>query len=601
MGCSAAFHYELQAYRAHTQIQDLRISSQEALTATLVAQVSSLQSQLIAALGQIQALQARDPAHAEDPEDAYSSSTAKMASRRGTRTTPTTATTTTPMNDVAIRVLIAQGVADALAGRTIQRNTNLNDDRSQGSGSGITRPMRTTRECTYSDFLKCQPLNFKGTEVENQVKFATCTLHGIALTWWNTHVKIVGHDAAYGMPWKTLLKMMTAKYCPRNEIKKMFPKETDVVEKYVCGLPDMIQGNVMSTKPKTMEEAIEMANNLMDQKLRTLAERQIENKRKQDENFRNNQNQQQQNKRQNTGRAYIAGPSEKRESSGNANAGNNQRAIGANQKGTGCYKCGAHGHFKRECLKLKNKNHGNQGGNGNAPAKVYVVGNAGTNPNSNVVTGTFLLNNRYASILFDTVADRSFVSTAFSSLIDITPTTLDHYYDVELADGKIIRINTIIRGCTLNNLNHPFNIDLMPVELGSFNVIIGMDWLAKYHVVIVCDKKLIRIPWVKETLIVRGDGSNQGNETRLNIISCTKTQKYMLKVCNVFLAHVTTKKTKDKSEGKRLEDVPIVRDFLNDAPIARAPYRLAPSKMKELSDQLQELSDKGFIRPSFSP
>ncbi|GKG06053.1 hypothetical protein Tco_0326139 [Tanacetum coccineum] len=147
-----------------------------------------------------------------------------------------------PMTDAAIRALIAQGVADTLAGRTIQRNTNLNDDVSQGSGSGITRPVHPTCECTYSDLLKCQPLNFKGTKgvvgltqwfeimeyvfhisnctVENQVKFATCILHGIALTWWNIHVKTIGHDTAYSMPWKTLMKMMTTKYCPRNEIKK---------------------------------------------------------------------------------------------------------------------------------------------------------------------------------------------------------------------------------------------------------------------------------------------------------------------------------------------------------------------------------------------
>nr|GEU69819.1 reverse transcriptase domain-containing protein [Tanacetum cinerariifolium] len=131
--------------------------------------------------------------------------------------------------------------------------------------------------------------------------------------------------------------------------------------------------------------------------------------------------------------------------------------------------------------KLKNNNRGNQGGSGNAPAKVYAIGHAGTNPDSNVITGTFLLNNRYASILFGTGADRSFVSTAFSSQIDIRPTTLDHYYDVELADGRIIRLNTIIRGFTLNFLNHPFNIDLMPVELGSFNVIIGTDWLAMFQ------------------------------------------------------------------------------------------------------------------------
>ncbi|GKB43223.1 putative reverse transcriptase domain-containing protein [Tanacetum coccineum] len=279
-----------------------------------------------------------------------------------------------------------------------------------------------------------------------------------------------------------------------------------------------------------------------------------------------------------------------------------------------------------ECPKLKNNNNrGNQVRGGNAPAKVYAVGHAGTNPDSNVMTGTFLLNNCYASVLFDTGVDRSFVSTAFSSQIDITPTELDHYYDVELADGRIIRLNTILRGCTLNIMNHPFNIHLMPVELGSFNIIIGMDWLVKYQAIIVCAEKIVRIPWGNETLIVHGDGSNQGHEARLHIISYTKAQEYMLKGCPFFLANVNTKETKDKSEKKRSEDVPIIRDFPDVfpedlsglpptrlvefqinlipgvAPVARAPYRLAPSEMKELSEQLKELSDKGFIRPSSSP
>ncbi|GJW40138.1 putative reverse transcriptase domain-containing protein [Tanacetum coccineum] len=165
----------------------------------------------------------------------------------------------------------------------------------------------------------------------------------------------------------------------------------------------------------------------------------------------------------------------------------------------------------------------------------------------------------------------------------------------------------------------------MPVEMGSFDVIIGMDWLSKYHAIIVCDEKIVRIPFGNETLIVRGDGSNNEHGSRLNIISYTKTQKCLLKGCHVFLAHVTAKKDEDKSEEKRLEDVPIVRDFPEvypedlpgipptrqvefqidlvpgDALVARAPYRLAPSEMKELSDQLQELFDKGFIRPSSSP
>ncbi|GJU53397.1 putative reverse transcriptase domain-containing protein [Tanacetum coccineum] len=154
-----------------------------------------------------------------------------------------------------------------------------------------------------------------------------------------------------------------------------------------------------------------------------------------------------------------------------------------------------------------------------------------------IARSTFLLNNRYAPILFDTSVDRSFVSNAFSSLIDIIPTTLDHGYDIKLAD-----------------------------EIGSFDVIIGMDWLSKYHVVIVCDEKIVSIPFGIEILIVRGDGSNNEHESRLNIISCTKTHKYLLKGCQDFLAHITMKKAEDKSEEKRLEDVPILRVREEDIP-----------------------------------
>ncbi|GJT91492.1 putative reverse transcriptase domain-containing protein [Tanacetum coccineum] len=239
-----------------------------------------------------------------------------------------------------------------------------------------------------------------------------------------------------------------------------------------------------------------------------------------------------------------------------------------------------------------------------AQGRAYALGGRDASPNSNVVRGTFLLNNRYATILFDTGADRCFVSTTFSALINIAPTTLENHYDVELADGKIIGVNTIIRGCALNFMNHPFNIDLMSVPLDSFDVIIGMDWLTKYHGVIICDENIVHVPFGREMLIFQGNGNNQKEESRLNIISCTKAQEYLSKGCDVFLAHITTKEAKDKSEGKRLEDVPIVKYFPKvfpeDLP-TRAPYQLAPSKMKELVEQLHELSNKGFIRPSSSP
>ncbi|GJV89356.1 putative reverse transcriptase domain-containing protein [Tanacetum coccineum] len=189
-------------------------------------------------------------------------------------------------------------------------------------------------------------------------------------------------------------------------------------------------------------------------------------------------------------------------------------------------------------------------------------------------------------------------------------------YTTELADGKLIGTDTILRGCTLNFHNHPFNIDLIHVELGSFDIIIGTDWLTKYYAMIICNEKLVRIPFGNETLTIRGDRSKNRRDPRLNIISCTKTEKCMRKRCHVFLAHITVEKKKKKSEEKRLEDVPILRDypevFPKDlpglpptrqvkfqidlipgaAPVAQAPYRLTFLEMQELSNQLQELADK---------
>nr|GEV45545.1 reverse transcriptase domain-containing protein [Tanacetum cinerariifolium] len=311
-----------------------------------------------------------------------------------------------------------------------------------------------------------------------------------------------------------------------------------------------------------------------------------DNKRKADDSLRNNQ-QQQPHKKQNVAKAYTVGPGEKKAYTKNLplctmcnyhhirqcapKCGNCKRYghttsdcqvktnNDKNQKARACYKCGNTRHKKKNCLNPKNRGNGNR--DRVVQGRAYALGGKDASPDSNVITCTFLLNNCYALILFDTGANRSFVSTTFSDLIDITPTTLENHYDIELADGKIIRVNTIIRGCTLNFMNHSFNIDLMPVSLGSFDVIIEMDWLKKYHEVIICDEKIVRVPFGREMLIFQGDGNNQREESRLNIISCTKAQKYLSKGCHVFLSHITTKESKDKSKGKRLEDVPIVRDF----------------------------------------
>nr|GEV41733.1 hypothetical protein [Tanacetum cinerariifolium] len=428
--------------------------------------------------------------------------------------------------------------------------------------------------------------HISGCTVENQVKFETCTLVDVILTWWNGHVRTLGHDAAYAMTWETHNKKLMDNYCPKGEIKKLeielcnlkfLADETEKVDKYISGLPDNIHGNVMSARPKNLDEAIELANDLMDQKLRTYAERRNDNKRKAVDSLRNNQ-QQQPHKKQHVARCNNCKKYGHATHDCRVNVNNNNNNNMVQNTGT-CFECGEPGHFKKNFLKFKNNGNANE--NSGAQGKAYVLGGGDSNPESNTVKGTFLLNNRYALILFDTSSNRSFVSTAFSALLNIAPTALDNHYDVELADGKIIRVNTILRSCTLDFLNYPFNINLMPIPLGCFDVIIGMDWLREYHVVIVCDEKIVRVLFGNDTLIFEG-------------------------------------KRNDQLEGKRLEDVPIVKDFLKVflenlpgipparqvefqfdlvpgvAPVVRAPYRLAPSEMKELADQLQELSDKGI-------
>ncbi|GJS88238.1 putative reverse transcriptase domain-containing protein [Tanacetum coccineum] len=469
-------------HRRSAEMRELRTADrtrQQQLIQTLTV-IQSLQGQVTILHGKVTALQGQQGpvGGPAQPKKLHQTTT---RSTPVTTTPAPTATTTTLVTNAQLQAMINQGVTAALAAR----DANNNGDDSHTSGTSGRRTKRIVRECAQ-----------QGGIPMNEMKKLEAEL-------WNLKVKgtdVIGYNQRF---------QELALLCVR-----MFPEESDKIER----------------------------------KSSPFAKRQAENKRKFENTSRNNQNQQQQNKRQNTGRAYTAGTGEKKPYGGSKPlcAKCNYHHDGALGQGQIllAFECrGSRSYFKWECqTKEQQKTVENQDVMTGAPSQsVKFSGHAGTNPDSNIVTGTFLLNNRYASILFDTGADRSFVSTAFSSQMDITPSTLDHYYDVELADGRIIGLNTILRGCTLNLLNHPFNINLMPVELGSFDAIIGMDWLAKYQAIIVCAEKIVRIPWGNETLIVHGDGSNQGHEARLHIISYSKTQEYMLKGCPVFLAHVTTK------------------------------------------------------------
>ncbi|GKB75474.1 putative reverse transcriptase domain-containing protein, partial [Tanacetum coccineum] len=442
--------------------------------------------------------------------------------------------------------------------------------------------------------------------------------------------------------------------------------ERKKVELYIKGLPENIKGETTSSRPTVLNEAVRMAHTLMEQKLQAKAERIAEsNKRKWESNNNqggNNNNQGGNNNNNNNNRRNYRNNNRHNQNNnqrhGNARALTTTQNAGANQTGVAskcnrcglchfdqcppkcnncgkighkdkdcrsknvvsgtnarsavvCYECGERGHKSNACPKRADR----QGGN--VRGQAYVIRDAEHNQGPNVVTGTFLLNNRYVTILFDSGADKSFVDVRFSHLLDIKPAKLNTSYEVELADGKVVCTNTVLKGCTLNLLDHLFDIDLMPIELGTFDVIIGMDWLVERDAVIVCGKKEVHVPYKNKTLVVKSDSG----ASRLKVISCIKARKYIERGSQLFLAQVTEK----EPSKKQLQDVPVIRNFPEvfpddlpglppprqvefrielvpgAAPVARAPYRLAPSELKELSDQLKELLEKGFIRPSSSP
>ncbi|GJX78444.1 putative reverse transcriptase domain-containing protein [Tanacetum coccineum] len=283
-------------------------------------------------------------------------------------------------------------------------------------------------------------------------------------------------------------------------------EEEDRVGKFIGGLPDNIQGNVIDDEPTKLQDAVRIANNLIDQKLKGYAVKNAKNKRRLEVNQRDNRGQQPPFKRPNVGgqnvaRAYTAGNNERKPYNGPLPLCNKCKLHYEGPCTVRCGKCNKVGHLTRDC-KLKDQNRGNKAGNkngiGEARGKAYVMGGGDANPDSNVVKGL---------------------------------------------------------------LGHPFNTDLIPVEIGSFDVIISMDWLANHHAVIICDEKIVRIPYGDKVLIVQGDRDGKGEKSKLSIKSCTKTQKYIKRGCLIFLAQVTKKETEDKPEEKRLEDVTTIRDF----------------------------------------
>ncbi|GKC96908.1 putative reverse transcriptase domain-containing protein [Tanacetum coccineum] len=502
-----------------------------------------------------------------------------------------TSTSAAPaMTQAAIRKLVADSVAAALEAQAANManadNTNRNPE---------PREAPVARKCSYKEFMSCQPFNFKGTEgavglirwfertelvfscsnctEDCKVKFATGTLTEEALSWWNSFAQPIGIEEAYKITWFEFKKLLIKKYCPRTKelavlCPTMVPNSEKLMEVFIGGLPISNKGNVTASKPQTLEEAITITQRLMDQVTKhNYVQGTNDHKQKFDDrrtftnnnNYQNNCNNncnndhhQQQNRRQETFRAYAV-------------------TLTKNNRYTGSFPLSSVSNLScmwRERTLQKPVPKGKQ----QCPWKAYLLRDKNAHQDPNVVTGTFLLNQHLAKVLFDSEADKSFVSISLASKLNIPPITLDTTYNIEMADRNLVGTNIVIQGCTLILLNQPFEIDLMPIKLGSFDVVIGMDWLSKYHARIICDEKVVHIPIDGETLIIR----------------------VVRGFPEVF--------------PKDLIGLPLVRQvefqiglIPGEAPVARAPYRLAPLEMQELSDQLQELADRGFIRPSTSP
>nr|GEV02236.1 reverse transcriptase domain-containing protein [Tanacetum cinerariifolium] len=510
-----------------------------------------------------------------------------------------TSTSAAPaMTQAAIYKLIADSVAIALEAQAA--NMENADNNAEPKEAPVTK------RCSYKEFMSCQPFNFKGLEgvvghirwfertksvffrsnctKECKMKFSTGTLTKKALSWskrWKMNfynLTVKGNDLKTHV--RRFQELIVLGPTVVSNSKKM-------IEVFFGGLPQSIEGNVTASKPQTLEEAINIAQRLMDQILRhNYVQETNDHKRKFDDrrtfttnnNYHNNRNynnnnrntnhHQHQNIRQKIVRAYAATPTVN-----SGYVGNLPRCKRYNLHHTGpcpvkCQTCNKVGHLTKDCRNkgpatgsnlqpvpityhaCEEKGHyinqcpkANKGAYGRA----YMLRDNYAHKDSNVVAGTFLLNQHLARVLFDSGPDKSFVSISLASMLNIPPIIIDTIYDIEMADENLVSTNTVIQGYTLTLLNQPFETDLMPIKLGSFDVVIGMDWLSKYHAKILCDEKVVQIPINGITLIIQ-------------------VVREFLEVFPEDLPGLPP----DRQIEFQIDLIP------GAAPVARSPYRLAP-------------------------
>nr|XP_043639069.1 uncharacterized protein LOC122610141 [Erigeron canadensis] len=279
-----------------------------------------------------------------------------------------------------------------------------------------------------------------------------------------------------------------------------------------------------------------------------------------------------------------------------------------------CYECGSIEHYRNVCprvarrpapaavnqnpLQIAAPNPPRVNQAQHARGRVFALNVVEAANDPNVVTGTFLLNNHLATVLFDSGADYSFISTNFVCSINVKSIRTHAYYEIEVASGGISKLNQILPKCVLTLDTHSYYIDLVPFDMCSFDVIVGMDWLSLVDATIVCRTKILRIPLSGGGLL-----EIQGERSESNKRNLMSTTTEVIKLADIPIVHEFPDVFPDDVQGlPPSRQVEFRIDLLpNATPVSKTPYRLAPSEMQELATQLQELQDKGFIRSSSSP
>ncbi|GKB79065.1 putative reverse transcriptase domain-containing protein [Tanacetum coccineum] len=424
------------------------------------------------------------------------------------RQNPTPKSSPEPNLDIA--TIIAQQLQNIIPQIVTQVTTNVNNANG-GNGNG------GNNGCSYKTFTACNPKEFdkKGGA---RVKHAASCFVNKALTWWNTQVQARGREAEIGMSWNDFRSLLMEDFCPSNEMGKldnefwnltmvgdnhvaysdrfhelaklvphMVTPESSRIKRYINGLAPQIRGMLRATQPTTIQSAILKAGILTDEAVRCETLTKGNDKRKEMEELSKQWSTLKDNKKSKTGSGFVA-------------------TVPPRNDNRACYKCGSLDHFRKDCPKWKQAT-------GQARNPLALEGSRNTQNNGNqargrefnrnavealddpkVVTGTFSLNNQFATVLFDSGADFSFISTKFTPLLNMEPCTVNPSYVIEIANGKSVEVDKVIRDCKLELGNSLFTIDLIPLRHKSFDVIVGMDWLSKNEAIIVCHEKVVEIP-----------------------------------------------------------------------------------------------------------